>query len=213
MKFNLSKAAASLITCCLMASCCNTASECNTPVKSDTEVIENVMMARRSIRKYTDKKIDRAELTEILNCGINAPNGQNRQAYEIRVVDNVEMLSEITSAVLNDHPGMQPQGGHSNIFQGASCVVFIAHDTTYDISQVDCGLLGENIMLSAWARGIGSCTMAFPTRLMSDSPSCKPLIEKLGFSENYNLLYCIAMGYADEAPEAKPRQQKFSFVD
>lgn len=172
------------------------------------------MMSRRSIRQYTDKRISRDTLNRILECGINAPNGQNRQAYEIRVVDNPELLAEITAAVVNDNKDNAPKNGAKNIFANATCVVFIANDTTYDVSQVDCGLLGENIILAAWARGIGSCCMAHPVRQMKDSKSCAPYIEKLGFSKDYNLLYCIAMGYPDETPGAKPRKtDKIRFID
>ena len=40
---------------------------------------------------------------------------------------------------------------------------------------------------------------------LKDSPSAKPYLDKIGFSEEYELLYCIALGYPDETPEAKPR--------
>lgn len=73
------------------------------------------------------------------------------------------------------------------------------------MSQVDCGLLGENIILSAWSKGIGSCCLGSSARWIKDSPSAKPYLDKMGFSEGYELLYCIALGYPDETPEAKPR--------
>lgn len=173
---------------------------------SDSEVVEKVIMTRRSIRRYTDRIVSRETLNDILKCGINAPNGQNRQAYEVRVVDSPKLLAEISEAVRKDNPGVSSRNNAGNIFAGATCVVFIANDTSYDVSQIDCGLLGENIMLSAWARGIGSCCMAYPVRLMKESVSCAPYMERLGFSKGYNLLYCIAMGYPDETPKAKPRK-------
>ena len=181
---------------------------------NDYDVVEKVIMSRRSVRQYTDRPINRDTLNEILKCGINAPNGQNRQAYEIRVIDNPKLLSEITEAVVKDNPENAPKNGAENIFVGATCVIFIANDTAYDVSQVDCGLLGENIVLSAWAKGIGSCCMAQPVRLMKGSRSCAPYIEKFGLSKDYNLLYCIAMGYPNEKPEAKPRKtDKIRFVE
>ena len=81
----------------------------------------------------------------------------------------------------------------------------LAYDTTYDMSQVDCGLLGENIILSAWAKGIGSCCLGSAARWIKSSPSAQPYLDKMAFSEGYELLYCIALGYPDEAPAAKPR--------
>lgn len=179
----------------------------NAQKQSDSEVVEKVIMSRRSIRQYKDTEINKDILDQILKCGINAPNGQGRQAYEIRVVNNPKILKEITEAVLKDNTNMSLRQGANNIFAGAPCVIFLANDTSYDMSQVDCGLLGENIILSAWAKGIGTCCMAHPIRLMKSSESCAPFIEKLGFSEGYDLLYCIVMGYPNETPNAKPRKE------
>lgn len=172
---------------------CSTGIKNEQPVNEST-IIEDVILSRRSIRQYTSQMISRDTLDQILKCGINAPNGQGRQAYEIRVVNNPTILKEISEAVLNDNPEMNLKPSTDNIFAGATCAVFIANDISYDMSQVDCGLLGENIILSAWSMGIGSCCMAHPVRLMKNSSTCSSWIEKLGFSEGYNLLYCVALG-------------------
>ncbi len=188
-----------------LASCSNNVEPQNTI--SDSEVVENVMMSRRSIRQYTKQTISRDTLDQIIKCGINAPNGQNRQAYELRIVNNPKLLKQISDAVIKDKPDVSLKPGADNIFFGATTVIFVANDTSYDMSQIDCGLLGENIMLSAWAKGIGTCCMGFPIRLMKESESCAPLIRELDFSADYNLLYSIAMGYPNETPDAKPRKE------
>ncbi len=186
---------------------------CAEPVSKDSDVVERVMLARRSIRQYTDQRISRDTLDRILNCGINAPNGRNRQAYEIRVVDDPQMVNKISESVTGSNPDAL-KAGAKNIFANATCLIFIAADTTYDMSQVDCGLLGENIMLSAWSMGIGSCCMAHPVRLMKETAGSASAIKQMRFSPNYNLLFCIAMGYPDESPEAKPRDaEKVQYVE
>lgn len=73
-------------------------------------------MSRRSIRKYTPQKIGRETLQEILRCGINAPNGQNRQAYEIRVIDDAALLTEISDAARAANPQVKPKNGARTIF-------------------------------------------------------------------------------------------------
>jgi nitroreductase len=197
----------SFLFLCMMVLASCSQSDVTKESTNDSKSVENVIMARRSIRQYTKQTISRDTLDQIIKCGINAPNGQNRQAYEIRVVNNPQLLKEISDAVLKDNKDMSLKPGTDNIFFGASTVVFIGNDMSYDMSQIDCGLLGENIMLSAWEKGIGSCCMAFPIRLMKESESCAPLVQKLGFSAGYNLLYCIAMGYPNENPDAKPRKE------
>ena len=157
-----------LILCMMVLASCSQ-SDVTKESSKDSESVENVIMARRSIRQYTKQTISRDTLDQIIKCGINAPNGQNKQAYEIRIVNNPQMLKDISDAVIKDNKDLSLKPGADNIFFGATTVVFIGNDTSYDMSQIDCGLLGENIMLSAWEKGIGSCCMAFPIRLMKES--------------------------------------------
>ena len=205
----------SLLGATLLSACTAPSTQTNeTATTSDAEAIERVIMARRSIRQYTDRTLSRDTLQQILIAAVNAPNGQNRQAYELRVVDNPQLLLEISDAVASDTE-VRIRKGTSTIFAGAPCVVFIARDTTYDISAIDCGLLGENLILKAWSMGIGSCCMAGPTRQMMKSKACTPYMERLGFSTDYELLYCITLGFPAESPDAKPRKydEKIRFVE
>lgn len=127
----------SLIAMMFLASC-TTKTEKTGRGNNDYDVVEKVIMSRRSVRQYTDRPISRDTLNEILKCGINAPNGQNRQAYEIRVIDNPKLLAEITEAVVKDNPENAPKNGAENIFVGATCVIFIANDTTYKVKRQIC---------------------------------------------------------------------------
>ena len=65
-------------------------------VTSENQVIETIM-SRRSIRKYRQQPVEMEKLQQILDCGINAPNGQNKQSWEIRVVNTPEYISELDS--------------------------------------------------------------------------------------------------------------------
>ena len=193
--------------CLIMASSCNQPAN-ETEMKN--EVIEN-MMARRSIRKYKAETVDRETLTKIMECGINAPNGQNKQSWEVRIVDNKALLDEMSEAMAESHGGNEFAKG---CFRGAPVMVFIARDPSYDFSAYDCGLMAQNIMLSAWSLGVGSVCLGSPVRMLKDNDLCKKYIDCLGFSEGYELCLCVGLGYADEAPEAKPRDMgKVAFID
>ena len=191
----------------LMLTACNDNKMQQTGTDIDSaKVMTELMMSRRSIRAYKDSVISRETLNDILKCGINAPNGKNLQSYEIRVIDSPALIDSMTQAVVKDKPDIAQREGFKNIFVNAPCVVCIAYDTQYDMAQIDCGLLGENIILAAWAKGIGSCCLGSSARWLLDSPSAKPYLDRLAFSKGYQLLYCIALGYPDETPEAKPRR-------
>ena len=189
-----------LILTLAACSCPNT----EQPQQTDlAAAFDSLAMSRRSIRQFSPASISRDTLDLLLRHGINAPNGRNLQAYELRVVDDAELLAQISEAVKHDNP--EEARAEGSIFFDAKCVIFIANDTSYDMSQVDCGLLGENIILSAWSMGIGSCCLGSSARWIKDSPSAQQYLDKMAFSEGYELLYCIALGYPDETPEAKPR--------
>lgn len=175
-------------------------------------VIENIM-ARRSIRKYKQTPVGRDTMNVILECGINAPNGQNRQSWEVRVVDSPALMDEIKEAMAQGHPDMKPEAV-KGCFRDAPVMVFIARDPSYDFSAYDCGLLAENMMLSAWSLGVGSICLGSPVRFLTDNDACRPVLEKLGFSAGYELCLCVGFGYADEAPAAKQRNpEKVKFVE
>lgn len=173
-------------------------------------VIENIM-ARRSIRKYKDEVVPREVLDQIMECGINAPNGQNKQSWEVRVVDNPQVMAEICNTLNAAYPKME---NIASCFRGAPVMVFIARDKGYDFSAYDCGLMAENMMLSAQSLGVGSICLGSPVRFINDSPACAPILERLGFSEGYEFCLCVGLGYPDEAPAAKPRDMgKVKFVE
>jgi nitroreductase len=191
--------------------CCNTEADMQ-QVEEKNGTIETIM-ARRSIRKYKSTPVSRDTLNVILECGINAPNGQNRQSWEVRVVDNPATMEQIKEIMAQANPDMNPEGV-KGCFRDAPVMIFLARDPSYKFSAYDVGLLSENIMLSAWSLGVGSICLGMPIRFIAGNEACAPVLDMLAFSEGYELCLCIGLGYADEAPEAKPRDMgKVKFLD
>lgn len=205
--FNILSAAILLL---VASACCQ--NQAQSSGNNSDAVIENIM-ARRSIRRYKATPVGRDTMNIILECGINAPNGQNRQSWEVRVVDSPALMDEIKEAMAQGHPDMKPEAV-KGCFRDAPVMVFIARDPSYDFSAYDCGLLAENMMLSAWSLGVGSICLGSPVRFLTDNDACRPVLEKLGFSAGYELCLCVGFGYADEAPAAKQRNpEKVKFVE
>ena len=176
-------------------------------------VIETIM-TRRSVRKYQPQAVNRDTMQIIVECGINAPNAINRQAWEIRVVDNPEVIKKLTDLYVKDNPKEAENPSFINMFRNAPTVAFIANDTTFAYSPVDCGLMAENMILSAWSMRIGSCCLGGPARFMKSNPEANKYLQEMGFSENYDLLLCIGFGYPAETPKAKLRDAaKVKFMD
>ena len=149
------------------------------PTENGNAVIENIM-SRRSIRNYLAKPVDREILNTIMECGINAPNAINRQAWEVRVIDNKEAVAKFYEALQQGNPQAQANAIEGS-FRGAPVLVIIANDTTFNYSPLDCGIMCENIMLSAWSMGVGSVCLGSPVGYIKNSPQA---MQMLGFSEN-----------------------------
>ena len=144
----------------------------------------------------------------ILKAGINAPNGQNKQSWEVRVIDNPAIMNKFKEEMAAKNP-VFPQIGEC--FRGAPVMVFIAADTSYDFSKIDCALLAENMIIRAWSMGVGSIALGSPVRFLE---GCTNSLERLQFSDGYKLVLCVGFGYPNEAPEAKPRKaEKYRFID
>ena len=200
-------------------SCCTKAEQACTEgcCKAETNQVIETIMERRSIRKYTDQKVERELLDKIAVGGINAPNGMNAQQWEVRIVDNQEWLKNITEAQRKAAEGtpMAKQfedPNLKNVFRNAPAVIFIAHKPG-PCTQVDCGLMAGNMMLTAKSLGLGSICMMGPLGFFS-KPEGEPFLKSLNLSEGYKLLLCVGVGYADEEPAARPRNNEvIKYID
>lgn len=175
------------------------------------DVIKTIM-ERRSIRKYLDKPVEHEKLEVIVKCGINAPNGMNKQPWAIRVVEDQSFINGVTELFKKANPDMVSRDKNfKNMFRNAPNIICIA--TPNGESSVDAGLLGENMILAAQSLGLGTCCLGGPTRFLNSSEEAKPYLEKLDIPEGYAINYIIAIGYPDEDPAAKTRDEsKVKFI-
>lgn len=176
------------------------------------EVVEAIM-ARRSIRAYKDTPVEKEKLQLIAECGINAPSGMNQQPWEVRIVNDSTYINGITRVFAEANPKAAEAPGFKNLFRNAPAVIFVASPSDGS-GNLDCGLLGENMMLAAESLGLGTCCLGGCIDFINSYPEATPYLEKLIIPDGYTLLYAIAVGYPDEAPEAKPRNaDKVKFID
>lgn len=164
----------------------------------------STIMERRSVRKYQDRPVEHEKLVQVATCGINAPSGMNRQPWEVRVVEDQAFITELTEIFKKENADqVKRDPNFKNMFRNAPNIICVA--TPKGSGELDAGMLAENMMLAAQAMGLGTCCLGGPVRFLKSNEQCKPYIDRLNFSEGYELLYILAIGYPDEKPEAKPR--------
>ncbi|NMB37575.1 MAG: nitroreductase family protein [Bacteroidales bacterium] len=176
----------------------------------NNQVIETIM-ARRSIRAYKPQAVEREIMDQIVKCGINAPNGMNAQPWEVRIVDNPEFIEGCTKLYV-ERMKQSPRGAKmvedpsfKNMFRNAPTVVFIAlGDSRF--AYIDCGLMAQNMMLAAKSMGIGSIALGSPVDFFKSEEAAE-YYKRLEFPEDYTLALVVGFGYADESPDARPRDE------
>jgi nitroreductase len=196
-RFNF-KVMKKILFCALAAmvvGCVNVDKTTNVTVEKDKTVIENIM-TRRSIRDYKPEAVDREQMAKVVECGIYAPNAMNKQTWAVRVVDAPDFINGVTEIAVKQNPKLKEQPNFKNFFRNAPTVAFIACPKESYSGEFDCGLLSENMMLSAWSMGIGSCCLGSVIPVMM-SDEAKPYLERLQLPEDYKLLMAIAFGYPE----------------
>ena len=137
------------------------------------ELLE-LMKHRRSIRKYEDRQIDRADLEKVMEAGLYAPNAGGGQRSMIVAIHNPELVEKlgrlnvacmdrsrlIGSHVSAEQPSIIDDPSIKSGFYGAPtvCIVFAQKNFLYSIPDAFC--CAENMVLEATELGLASCIIA-----------------------------------------------------
>ncbi len=163
------------------------------------EVIR-ALIERRSVRSYRPEKIKEEELAAILNAGLYAPSGMNRQpVVTVAVEDKAtrDKLSAMNAAVM---------GTDGDPFYGAPVVVVVLADVSKSGTALEDGcLVMQNLMLAAHSLGVGSCWI-HRAKQMFETAEGKALLKEWGLTEDYVGIGNCILGYpADPIPGARER--------
>lgn len=192
---------------------CHSDNSAATQVDTAAIVIDNIM-ARRSIRQYTNQPVEREKLDKIVECGINAPSGMNSQPWIVRVVTDSAFINGTTEIYRRENAErVAADSTFKNMYRNATALICIASPLNGS-GQLEAGLLGENMMLAAQALGLGSCCLGGPVNFLKENTEACQYLAKLDIPADYQLLYIIGVGYPAEKPEARPRDaSKVKFIN
>ena len=188
-------------------------SKCEQQCSEQKNQVVECIMSRRSIRAYKPEQIKDEELQTILECAINAPSARNSQPWEVRVIRDKEVIDNLNKEVIADMIEKRPEAKerfadeNASVFFHAPTLLVVAYDTTQYWGQSDCGMLVQNILLAAESMNIGSCAVGC-CREYINSPKAADFVKSLNLPENYVVYLTVTLGYKDENPDAKPRDDK-----
>jgi len=202
-----------VIIICFSLSACNNYKDKETNNMETTNKVVETIMSRRSIRSYKPEQIKSEQLDTIIKCGINAPSALNKQSWEVRVIQNRDLLNRINTHFVKKAQGKNLQGSAAraqepgfDVFHGAPVLIIVGKDKENPYSAVDCGLLAQNILLCAESMNIGTCVIGNTASILNN-PDSKNFLNEIYMPDTHEVAFGIAIGYKNELPDAKPRDE------
>ncbi len=163
-----------------------------------------MMLRRRSVKKFKDEMIPREVLDQILQAGTYAATGRNLQSPIMIAVTNRELrdrLSRMNAAVM---------GTTNDPFYGAPVVVVVLADKAVPTFVYDGSLVMGNLMLAACELGVGSCWIHRAKEEFA-SEEGKQILKELGIEGDYEGIGHCVLGYPD-GPVMPVRPRKENYV-
>ena len=160
-----------------------------------------IIKTRVSCRAYSDKKVSKAKLEQIVEAGKFAPSAMNRQICNILVIKSKSVLEKVRAALL--------EKTNRECLYGAKtlCLVYGPKDDPFTVQDASCIL--ENMFLAARALTIDSCWINQLNDLLTD-PKYLKLRKRLGLNDDSRVVGSIILGYRkDEKIAVKPRKEDF----
>lgn len=154
----------------------------------------DLIINRRSCRKYLKKEIDDSIIKRIINCGRNAPFGGKPipkcQVSEFIVIKNSKIKEKLA---LNYED-------REFIKQSPVIIAVLANkdnDPKYEEYVLSASLSIENMIIGAESMGLGTCILSCFLNYKKHSEDKKRLREVLNLPDNIELIALLTLGYKD----------------
>jgi len=189
-------------------------------LEGDKMMLMDLIKARHSIRKYTNRQVSHEDLELILEAGNYAPNAGGGQRSMMVGVRNKDLTTKIGfmnlakferthlagSYVSKEQPSVIDDSTMKNGFYGAPAVIAIFGQNNFMFRVADAFCCAENMVLQATELGISSCIISRGEETFV-SDEGKALLREWEIPENYSAICFVILGYIDgEQPQTKPRK-------
>lgn len=150
---------------------------------------DELLLKRRSVRKFTDENITKKELNQILKAGLLAPTSRNRKPCNFLVVSNKETLKEL--ADVKEH-------GSKFLADANKAIVVIANTLVSDTWIEDSSIALSFMHLMAANIGVGSCWIQIHLRKSSEGEDSEKLVRDIVKIDDYfRVVGILALGIPD----------------
>lgn len=149
-----------------------------------------LLLKRRSIRVFADKRIGKTDLRKILQAGLLAPSGNNRKPWEFIVVEDKILLEKLSRA---------KTAGGEFLKDAPLGIVVLGDVRKTDVWIEDTSIALTLMQLAAESLGLGSCWIQMRNRFHNEKQGAGAFVrELLGVPEGFEVEAVLAIGYPDE---------------
>lgn len=159
----------------------------------DSQQVMELILTRRSVRKYSDRPVEDALVNQILEAGRWAPSGMNNQPWRFVVVREPGLKARVAT---HTH--------YSKIIESAPVIipVFIHKPSMYNEVK-DYQAMGaclENMLLMAHGLGLGAVWLG---EILKNADEVR---DTVGLSDDFELMAVVALGWPHSGKEKGSRK-------
>ena len=158
----------------------------------------DAIRSRHSYRgKYKPTPVPRSDLETIIQAGLDAPSGCNRQTTSLIAVDDPAVLQRLREVI---HPPV------AETAPAAICVltrrIFAYRDKCFAVQDYSAAI--QNMLLAIVELGYQSCW--FEGHITDDDRICDRMARILNLPEEYELVCFLPVGVAESSPAIPPKK-------
>jgi len=176
----------------------------------------DLLKTRRSIRDFREQNVPLDIIREIIKESCLAPSSGNGQPWRVIIVNDRALIKKLSdeskrtlvsyieqnldAPVRKYEDALRDKG--FNVFYNAPCLVYIVGPKEIGSTEIDCTLAASYLMLSAAARGLGTCWVALGKHIQDPG-----LLEEIGMPEDCKIVAPIIVGYPRGIPDIPERME------
>lgn len=149
----------------------------------------DVLLSRRSIRKFDNREISQGVPEDLIRFGMYAPSAANKQPWHFIVIRDRDILNEIADF----HP-------NGKMLSHTTCAILVCGDEVKAHGMgywpVDCSAATQNILLASHAKNLGACWIGIYPR----EERILNIKRIMHLPEKIHAFSLIALGYPAETP-------------
>jgi len=177
--------------------------------------INEAIAGRRAVREYTAAAVDERTIHRLIDAAIEAPSAVNQQPWRFTVVRDQGVLDAVSREAKshmvatmagNPHAAhFQMRLGDPNfhIFYHAPVLILISASAPGPWIVEDCALAAENLMLAAYAAGLGTCWIGFAQGYLNTAAGKRAL----GLPDAWVPVAPVIVGHPKAAPPPVTRNK------